>query len=59
VTATIGSDGSVAGTLLNPNGSKYGVFWGQRVGTLLKGSFDLGGKVGDWSMPASKGPIPK
>jgi len=26
VTATIGSDGSVSGTLLNPDGSKYGVF---------------------------------
>lgn len=59
VTATVGPDGSVSGKLLNPDGSQYGVFWAQRSGGLLKGSYDLGGKVGDWSVPASKVPIPK
>jgi len=59
VTATIGSDGSVSGTLLNPDGSKYGVFWGQPSGAhSMKGSFDLNGQVGDWSVPL-KLPVPK
>src|SRR5213593_5157163 len=41
VTATIGSYGSVSGTLLNPDGSKYGVFWGRPSGSKsMKGSFD-------------------
>jgi hypothetical protein len=52
VTARIGTDGSVSGTLLNPDGSRYGVFWGQANGrTGVKGSFDLNGRVGDWSAP--------
>jgi len=59
VTATIGPDGSISGRLIMPDGSIAGTFWGQRAGTLLKGSFDLGGQVGDWSVPASKLPVPK
>ena len=59
VTATVAPDGSVSGKLLNADGSQYGVFWAQRSGSLLKGSFDLNGKVGDWSVPANKLPIPK
>ena len=52
VTATVGIDGSVSGTLLNPDGSKYGVFWGRPNGLSgMKGSFDLNGQVGDWSVP--------
>jgi hypothetical protein len=59
VTATIGSDGSVSGTLLNPDGSKYGVFWGRASGPKsMKGSFDLNGQVGDWSVPL-RVPVPK
>jgi len=58
VTATIGSDGSVSGTLLNPDGSKYGVFWGRPNGRSgMSGSFDLNGQVGDWSVPI-KVPVP-
>ena len=52
VTARIGTDGSVSGTLVNPDGSKYGVFWGQSDAKGgISGSFDLNGKVGDWSAP--------
>jgi hypothetical protein len=59
VTATIGKDGSVSGTLLNPDGSKYGVFWGQPNGRSgMKGSFDLNGRVGDWTVPL-RVPVPK
>jgi len=59
VTATIGSDGSVSGTLLNPDGSKYGVFWGRPNGARsMQGSFDLNGRVGDWSVPL-RVPVPK
>jgi len=58
VAATLGPDGSVSGQLSSNSGKTVGRFWGQRVGTLLKGSFDLGGQVGDWSVPASKLPIP-
>jgi hypothetical protein len=59
VTATIGSDGSVSGALLNPDGSKYGVFWGRPSGTKsMSGSFDLNGRVGDWTVPL-KLPVPK
>ena len=42
VTATIGSDGSVSGKLLNADGSQYGVFWGRPNGARsMKGIFDL------------------
>ena len=59
VTATIGSDGSVSGKLLNPDGSKYGVFWGRPNGARsMKGSFDLNGRVGDWTVPL-RVPAPK
>src|SRR5437016_1403305 len=59
VTATIGSDGSVSGTLLNPDGSKYGVFWGRPSGARsMQGSFDLNGRVGDWTVPL-RVPVPK
>src|SRR5437016_13384177 len=59
VTATIGSDGSVSGTLLNPDGSKYGVFWGRPNGARsMSGSFDLNGPVVDWSVPL-RVPVPK
>src|SRR5438132_1161438 len=41
VTATIGSDGSVSGKLLNSDGSQYGVFWGRPNGPhSMDGSFD-------------------
>src|SRR5712692_3358792 len=40
VTATIGSDGSVSGKLLNPDGRQYGVFWGRANGARsMQGSF--------------------
>ena len=59
VTATIGPDASVSGTLLNSDGSKYGLFWGRPNGAKgMKGSFDLNGQVGDWSVPL-KLPVPK
>lgn len=58
VSGTIANDGSVSGQLSSADGKRLGTFWGQRVGTSLKGSFDLGGQVGDWSVPASKLPIP-
>src|SRR5438477_11751396 len=59
VTATIGTDGSVSGTLLNPDGSKYGVFWGRPNGARsMAGSFDLNGRVGGWTVPL-KLPVPK
>ena len=59
VTATIGSDGSVSGTLLNPDGSKYGVFSGRPSGARsMQGSFDLNGRVGDWTVPL-RVPVPK
>ena len=59
VTVTIGSDGSLSGTLLNPDGSKYGVFWGRPNGSRsMKGSFDLNGQVGDWAVPL-RVPVPK
>jgi len=52
-------DGSVSGTLLNPDGSKYGVFWGRPNGARsMQGSFDLNGRVGDWSVPL-RVPVPK
>jgi hypothetical protein len=58
VSATIGKDGSVSGTLLKPDGSKYGVFWGRPNGVSgMKGSFDLNGQVGDWSVPI-RVPVP-
>jgi hypothetical protein len=58
VNATVGKDGSVSGTLLNPDGSKYGVFWGRPNGSKsMKGSFDLNGQVGDWSVPI-RVPVP-
>jgi len=58
VTASIGSDGSLSGTLLNPDGSKYGVFWGTPSGAgSMQGSFDLNGQVGDWSV-ALRVPVP-
>jgi hypothetical protein len=57
VTGTIGSDGSVSGKLLNPDGSQYGVFWGRRNGLGIAGSFDLNGRVGDWTVPLRL-PIP-
>src|SRR2546425_9369866 len=41
VSATIGSDGSVSGKLLNTDGSQYGVFWGRPNGPhSMDGSFD-------------------
>ena len=59
VTATIGSDGSVSGKLLNPDGSQYGVFWGRPNGARsMQGSFDLNGRVGDWTVPL-RVPVPK
>src|SRR5438876_7242835 len=59
VTATIGNDGSVSGKLLNPDGSQYGVFWGRPNGARsMQGSFDLNGRVGDWTVPL-KVPVPK
>src|SRR5947208_11522772 len=59
VTATIGSDGSVSGTLLNPDGSRYGVFWGRPSGARsMSGSFDLNGRVGDWTVPLREA-VPK
>ena len=59
VTATIGNDGSVSGKLLNPDGSQYGVFWGRPNGARsMQGSFDLNGRVGDWTVPL-KLPVPK
>ena len=62
VTATIGSDGSVSGKLLNPDGSQYGVFWGRPSGRSgMQGSFDrfdLNGRVGDWTVPL-RVPVPK
>jgi hypothetical protein len=58
VTATIGSDGSVSGKLLNPDGSQYGVFWGRPSGARsMQGSFDLNGRVGDWTVPL-RVPVP-
>jgi len=58
LTATIGKDGSVSGKLLNPDGSQYGVFWGQPNGRSgMKGSFDLNGRVGDWTVPL-RVPVP-
>jgi hypothetical protein len=58
VSATIGTDGSVSGKLLNADGSQYGVFWGRRSGLSgMSGSFDLNGQVGDWSVPLQL-PIP-
>ncbi len=51
VTATIGPDGSVSGTLARQDGTRKGVFWGQPDGRSLKGSYDLNGTVGDWSVP--------
>jgi hypothetical protein len=52
VTATIGSDGSVSGKLLAADGRQLGVFWGRPDGARsMKGSFDLNGQVGDWSVP--------
>jgi hypothetical protein len=59
VSATIGSDGSVSGKLLNPDGSQYGVFWGRPSGPKrMQGSFDLNGQVGDWTVPLRR-PVPK
>lgn len=58
VAATIGSDGSVSGTLLNTDGSQYGVFWGRPNGPRsMQGSFDLNGRVGDWTVPL-RVPVP-
>jgi len=59
LTATIGKDGSVSGKLLNPDGSQYGVFWGRPNGSRsMQGSFDLNGRVGDWTVPL-RVPVPK
>ena len=58
VTATIGSDGSVSGKFLNPDGSQYGAFWGRPRGpSSMQGSFDLNGQVGGWSAPL-RVPVP-
>ena len=58
VTAIIGSDGSVSGKLLNADGSQYGVFWGRPNGARsMQGSFDLNGRVGDWTVPL-RVPVP-
>jgi hypothetical protein len=57
VTGTIGPDGSVSGQLSGPDGTKLGVFWAQPSGLGLKGSYDLNGQVGDFSVPVRL-PVP-
>jgi hypothetical protein len=59
VSGTVAKDGSVSGRLSGPDGKQVGVFWGQRVGNALKGNFDLGGNVGEWSVPANRVPVPE
>lgn len=59
VTATIAKDGSISGQLSGSDGQRSGVFWGQRSGSHIKGNFDVNGHVGEWSVPASKLPVPK
>jgi hypothetical protein len=57
VTGTIGPDGSVSGQLLAADGTKLGVFWAQPGGLGLKGSYDLNGRVGDFTVPVRL-PVP-
>jgi hypothetical protein len=57
VVGTIGTNGSVSGTL-SQGGVKQGVFWGQPDGLRFWGSFDLGGKVGNWSAAGPRLPVP-
>lgn len=59
ISAFIAKDGSISGTVAGADGKPAGKFWGQRSGGQVKGSFDLNGRVGDWSVPASKIPVPK
>jgi hypothetical protein len=59
VAGNVSKNGSLTGELSGLDGSVIGRFWGQRVGNQLKGSFDLGGRVGDWDAPANRLPIPK
>ncbi|HJQ97472.1 MAG TPA: hypothetical protein VJ826_04105 [Candidatus Polarisedimenticolaceae bacterium] len=59
INAIIAKDGSISGTVTSADGKPAGKFWGQRAGGQVKGSFDLNGQVGDWSVPASKVPVPK
>lgn len=51
VSGIIGPDGSVSGTVARRDGTRKGVFWGQPDGCSMKGSYDLNGVVGDWTMP--------
>jgi hypothetical protein len=57
VVGTIGTNGSVSGTL-SQDGVKRGVFWGGPNGLRFWGSFDLGGKVGNWSAAGPRLPVP-
>lgn len=59
VSATIGGDGSVSGKVFQADGTPLGLFWGQPNGPRsMKGSYDLNGQVGDWTVPL-RVPAPK